>query len=524
MTGSNFKSPGVYIQELNAFPNSIVPVATAVPAFIGYTPQAAFDGKSYYNKPVKISSFSDFERIFCIPFRTNAQENVKQYNPQFYISAQESKPAKGNYLNIGNNWYTVNPDASSIYYLYNSIRLFYFNGGGDAYIVSVGNYGPLSGQAATPGEHVINPNVVLGDLQQGLETLKNEPEPTMYICPDATLLSVQENATLMQLMLMQCSEMQTAISVFDIIGGDAPNPLTFAYDITTFREGTGSNGLSYGTAYYPFLNTTVTQAQELDYTNLFGGDPNLLEQLFVPVAGSSSPVQAIISRIKNPEQGVTVSQNNMALLAASNIYNAISKFILELVNILPPSGGMAGVITTTDNQVGVWSAPANTSIVGAVSLPIKLSDQQQAGLNQDPVTGKSVNVIRYFSGMGILVWGARTLDGNNPDLKYLPVRRTLIYLEQSCKLAMQAYVFQPNNKNTWEAIKAMISSFLTGCWKQGALQGAKPEDAFWVQCGLGTTMTGDDVLNGNLIVSIGVALVHPAEFIIISLQQQMQAS
>ncbi|MEO6630869.1 MAG: phage tail sheath C-terminal domain-containing protein, partial [Mucilaginibacter sp.] len=177
-----------------------------------------------------------------------------------------------------------------------------------------------------------------------------------------------------------------------------------------------------------------------------------------------------------------------------------------------------------DNEVGPWQSPANTSIVGAASLPINLSDSEQVNLNVDAVSGKSINAIRFFNGLGILVWGARTLDGNDQDWRYLPVRRTMIFIEQSCKLAAQAYVFQPNVKNTWEAVKSMISSFLTTVWKEGGLMGASASDAFSVECGLGTTMTGDDILNGYMNVVVKVAVTHPAEFIVISFQQQVAVS
>ena len=192
--------------------------------------------------------------------------------------------------------------------------------------------------------------------------------------------------------------------------------------------------------------------------------------------------------------------------------------------MLPPSGGMAGVMTVIDNQEGVWKAPANTNIVGAVSLPINLSSTQQEDLNVDAITGKSVNAIRNFGPLGLLIWGARTLDGNSLDWKYLSVRRTMTFLEQSCKAACHPYVFQSNDVNTWKAVKAMIGSFLTTVWKAGGLQGATSASAFSVQCGLGTTMTGEDILNGFMKVAIKVAIVHPAEFIVLEFQQEMATS
>jgi hypothetical protein len=521
MPYQNFKTPGVYIDEINAFPNSVVPVATAVPAFIGYTPQAQYEGKSYINVPVKITSFAHFQAIFCLPDPPAPASPTKQYSPQYYTVLQSTNPANEQYITINNKNYALLPDPGTIYYLYNSIRLFYQNGGSDAYVVSVGSYGTPSGKPVLPGEHIVNPNVKLNDLLHGLELLKNEPEPTMYICPEATLLPVADNGTLMQEMLLQCNEMQTAICIFDIIGGRNPDPEGYINDISTFRNNTGLNGLCYGAAYYPFIGTTVMQNGDIDYTNLFGGDIKQLGQLLNPADNPNPDVAAIINTILNGTGSLSVSQYNNALLIASQTYSRLIKQVLVQANILPPSGAMAGVITTIDNQEGVWQAPANTSIVGAVSLPIRLTDAQQANLNVDAISGKSINAIRYFNGLGILIWGARTLDGNSQDWRYLSVRRTVTFLEQSCKLAAQAYVFEPNVKNTWEAVKAMISSFLTGIWKEGGLQGASPSDAFSVDCGLGTTMTADDILNGFMNVTVKVAVVRPAEFIVITFQQQM---
>jgi uncharacterized protein len=521
MTEQNRATPGVYINELNAFPDSIVPVATAVPAFIGYTPQALYENKSYTNVPVRITSFADFQAIFSLPDAPPPAAPARQYSPQYYLVQQQSEPDKGQYLVIDGGYYSLLPDPSSIYYLYNSIRLFYQNGGGTAYVVSVGGYGPLNNKPTQPGDQVVNPNVQLNDLLAGLTALENEQEPTLYICPEATLLSAENNSTLMKAMLLQASTMQTAVCLLDITGGNHPDPLLYTNDITNFRNNTGNTGLNYGAAYYPFIGTTIMQHTDIDYTNLFGGNITQLASIINPPANPNPAVTAIIAAINNPASGLTVTQHNNALINASTTYGIILKHILAEANLLPPSGAMAGVITTVDNQAGPWEAPANTSIVGAVSLPIHLSDSQQENMNSDAVSGKSINAIRLFPNTGILVWGARTLDGNSEYWRYLPVRRTMTYLEQSCKLAANAYIFQPNDKNTWEAVKAMISSFLTGVWKQGGLQGATAAEAFAVACGLGSTMTGEDLLNGFMRISIQVAVVRPAEFIVFNIQQQM---
>jgi len=524
MLESNIKSPGVYIDELNAFPNSIVPVATAVPAFIGYTPAAVYEGKSYTNVPQKITSFAEFRAIYCLPDLPAPASPTKQYNPEYYLVKQKSEPTKGDYMQIGNAYYSIVPDPNTVYYLYNSVRLFYENGGGDAYIVSVGPYGAPSKNPMAPGDQIVNPNVQLNDLMNGLALLLNEQEPTMYICPEATLLTIENNGTLMQEMLLQCTETQTAIALFDIIGGNDPDPIMYIKDIEAFRDNTGVMGLNYGAAYYPFVGTTIMQGPDIDYTNLFGGDTKQLAELLNPADNPNPSVAAIMANIQNANSLLTVQQNNTALINASKTYGLIVKHVLTDVNMMPPTGAMAGLMATVDNELGVWHAPANKNLAGVASLPIRLSEAQQANLNMDAVSGKSVNAIRFFNGIGILVWGARTLDGNSEDWKYLPVRRTLTFLEQSCKLAAHAYVFEPNDKNTWEAVKAMISNFLTMIWKEGGLQGASAADAFSVSCGLGATMTSEDLLQGFMKVVVKVAVVHPAEFIVLTFQQQMAAS
>ncbi len=518
-------TPGVYINEINAFPNSVVPAPTAIPAFIGYSPQALYEGKSYTNVAVLINSLSDFETFFCLPTPPPPATKPKQYSPQYYLTQQNAKPALGNYLQINGAYFSIVPDASTIYYLYNSVELFYQNGGGSAYIVSVGNYGTASGIPINPGDPLINPHVQLNDLMTGLQALLNLQDPTMYICPEATLLSAADNSTLMQAMLLQSSNMGTSVSIFDIINGNNPDPIVYKNDIANFRAATGTIGLSYGAAYYPFIGTNIMQSSDIDYTNLFGGDVTKLATIINPAANPNTTVAAILANIQNTSSGLTVSQNNNALLTASSAYNNIIKQVLSVANILPTSGAIAGVITTIDNNTGPWQGPANATIVGATEpLPINLSDEQQASLNVDAVSGKSINAIRTFPGRGILIWGARTLDGNSSDWKYLPVRRTMIFLEQSCKLAAQAYVFEPNNKNTWEAVKSMVGSFLHSVWAQGGLQGAKASDAYHVNCGLGSTMTSDDILNGYLKVTVLVAVVRPAEFIIFTFQQQQATS
>ena len=191
------------------------------------------------------------------------------------------------------------------------------------------------------------------------------------------------------------------------------------------------------------------------------------------------------------------------------------------MNILPPSGAIAGIICATDRTKGVWQAPANVSLAGVKSLSEDLTDDDQATMNIDSY-GKSINAIRKFTGKGLLVWGARTLDGNSNEWKYIPVRRLFNYIEESVQKSTSWAVFQPNDANTWVKIQCQIENFLTSLWRDGALAGSTPDKAFYVKVGLNETMTSDDILNGNLIVEIGLAAVRPAEFIVLKFSHKVQ--
>ena len=213
-----------------------------------------------------------------------------------------------------------------------------------------------------------------------------------------------------------------------------------------------------------------------------------------------------------------------SLLQQLPVYKQIVTAVQNTSLTLPPSGTMAGVYASVDATRGVWKAPANVSLTGVTGLTFNINDADQGLLNIDPMTGKSINAIRAFTGMGILVWGARTLDGNSNDFRYVSVRRFLIMVEESVKLAAMQFVFEPNDGNTWVRIRAMIENYLTNLWRQGALAGAKPEQSFYVKVGLGQTMIFDDILNGKMIIEIGLAPVRPAEFIILRFTQIQQTS
>jgi uncharacterized protein len=180
--------------------------------------------------------------------------------------------------------------------------------------------------------------------------------------------------------------------------------------------------------------------------------------------------------------------------------------------LVPPSGHVAGIMARTDNERGVHKAPANEVVRGAIGLAANFTTGEQEILNP-----RGINAIRRLEGRGIRVWGARTLS-SDPALKYVNVRRYLIFLEASLDRGTQWVVFEPNTPETWTRVTDSISSFLNTQWREGALFGRRAEDAYFVRCDE-TTMTADDIQNGRLICHIGVAIVRPAEFVIFRIEQ-----
>lgn len=537
---ATMKTPGVYIVEKNAFPNSVVEVETAVPAFVGYTQKAENRGAPLRNKPFRIASMAEFEQFFGGPPKPIF--NIVEVDPKDKAAPDpEFFAQKAGDNGAVNQGYVLTQTVESRRLLYYGIRHFYQNGGGPCYIVSVGDFD------AAPD---------LDDMAGGILALERELEPTMVVVPDAVLLDQPKCISLQQQMLVHCGEvMRNRVAILDIFDGDKTDRDSSC--IKNFRDGLGVNNLMFGAAYYPWLHTTIVQERDLDFTNfadrgalatLVGGNldkdarakfDDVLKNIALDDKGwakkagddwdQTNPGKAAEDKadwVANAAPGwidLVQGQTNAALSRVSDLYVTLIKQVAGRLNLLPPSSAMAGVYTMVDSTRGVWKAPANVSLNSVVAPAVPISAVEQEDLNVT-ATGKSINAIRSFIGEGVLVWGARTLDGNSLDWRYVNVRRTMIMLEESCRLAAKAMVFEPNVAGTWLTIKSMIQNFLTGVWKRGGLAGAVPEDAFGVFVGLGETMTPEDILEGILRVTVLVAISRPAEFIEITFQQQMQKS
>lgn len=276
-----------------------------------------------------------------------------------------------------------------------------------------------------------------------------------------------------------------------------------------------------------WINQPATTAIPVDPTDYSTGGVTVAQ--IAKTAANSPILQTAFNAIATAFTALVedamfrTDQAEKQLFAKHPFYKAVQERIRKDMSLMPPSGAVAGVYANTDRSRGVWKAPANVSLRGVIAPAYKLTDQEQASLNLHD-TGKSVNAIRAFTGKGILVWGARTLAGNDNEWRYVNVRRFFNYVEESTKKASEPFVFEANDANTWIRIRAMIENFLTLQWRQGALAGASTKEAFYVKVGLNETMTALDILEGRLIVEIGMAAVRPAEFIILRFSHKMQES
>jgi phage tail sheath protein FI len=477
------RTPGVYTTEIPTLPPSVAQVSTAVPAFIGYTQKATdYDGLDLTGKPTKIFSLKEYEDFFG---KADNEDNIevnltrKTENGKVVLKSAKADFKTGT--------------KPSLHIMYYSLRLYFENGGGPCYIVSV---------AATASEAIVDNT----KLQTGLTAIAAFDEPTLIVFPEGQGISNGANYySLVILALAQCASLQDRFTIIDIHKQESTTNGT----IVNFRGGgpdpgfTANDNLNYGAVYYPNLKTTFDfayQQSAIDVNIILDGGATVTTKL-ADLKTNADPTK-------------------IDLEAYYSALDALKK----LSPTLPPSSAIAGVYARVDGSRGVWKAPANVSINSVYETTDFISDDEQGDMNMDPASGKSVNAIRAFNGKGILVWGARTLDGNSNEWRYISVRRLFIMVEESAKKATFPFVFEPNDANTWVKVRAMLENYLTLLWRQGALAGAKPEHAFFVKCGLGQTMTAQDILEGKLIVEIGMAAVRPAEFIILRFMHKLQES
>ena len=458
------KTPGVYVQEISTLPPSVAEVSTAIPAFIGYTEKRPENNNGI--QIVRVSTLLEYESMFGKAKLETFKATVGADGNINITRDKEMVDVDGD-GDIDTDDENASPAHKFI--MHYSISLYFNNGGGPCYIVSLGTH---------------EGDLEKGKFADGLVRLEELDEPTLIVLTDAVnLVDSADYYELCQNALAQCGKLGDRFAIMDVKNN--PNN-----SVTPFRNGTGTNNLKYGAAYHPYLQTSLTYRYEDN-----------------GVAVTSSGTTAQLDTIKTSN---------------TDLYNRVKAQLVQQRVILPPSAAIAGIYAQVDRDRGVWKAPANVSLSSVIGPITKITNEGQSGLNVDTTSGKSINAIRAFTGKGTLVWGARTLAGNDNEWRYVSVRRLFNMIEESSQKSTAFAVFEPNDATTWLKVKGMIESFLYGLWERGALAGPTPESAYFVNVGLGRTMTPQDILEGKMIVEVGVAAVRPAEFIMIRFSHLLQ--
>jgi len=586
----NPTTPGVSVEEITKLPYSVTLVDTAIPVFIGYTEQIpeGYDINDNENKKLKISSLLDYEDKFG---------KAKKEKLQL-------KDVEGKGVTV------VEPKVQFL--MYYSLQMYFANGGGPCYIISVGTYASAS------------TGVQLSSLKNGLdkiETLKAIKDPILILCPDAVSLTEPSFYELYNYTIGKL-ETKNRFAILDTYEGNSATISNGLDTIGNFRREV--NPTNHAAAYFPHLKTILNytfdenetpivhaglqeegedsavfyageiaaldELKNLASDEISGGSANgfvladllgqaiaiaqeviatadestnetvnakadlkeaineakvVLEAIYdgtiddfiVPEdLDESAPIfSGEFEGLKNAILNVKDQKGNANGLLLKNLessdsllYSEIKEAIKSLKVVVPPSSAMAGVYARIDSTRGVWKAPANVSLSYVINPTEKISDQEQSDLNIHD-SGKSINAIRTFTGKGTLVWGARTLDAKDKkenkdnEWKYVHVRRYYKMINQSISDALVKFINEPNTSYTWLRAKTMLENFLNQQWMEGALAGNIPKEAYEVKV-YGSKDPITENITNTMNVEIKIALVRPAEFIILKFSHKLQQS
>ncbi|MGC2237427.1 MAG: phage tail sheath C-terminal domain-containing protein [Pyrinomonadaceae bacterium] len=568
---TNYSTPGVYVQEISTLPPSVAQVSTAVPAFIGFTE------KGEANQPVRISSMLEFQTIFGSYYPAEFSVNVITDNitNAKSIGAVNRTSADNFYLfyglrhffdNGGGSCYvvslgafgeregkteTVFTDALDVIRQLDEPTLLVFP---DALFLSSAKYYAVVNAALRQCSDLQDRFTIIdvdGDANElrtgtqfrdaGLTTeyLKYGAAYTPYLNTSYSYGFSDAGVTISEIAV---NEKGSAILEIDKVNAvkievsfNGEKPADAALPQAQISESAGAAEPKIAITQNNKLTITVQKVDAADKTkgntiaqiktawlNMGLAARQNFELRFIGDEAAKVNAVSLVSldfpgKLRDvPLDNSTIKENNSAL------YNQIKARLGQELVTLPPSAAMAGVYARVDRERGVWKAPANVSLSSVIGPSVIITNEEQGLLNIDPTSGKSINCIRSFTGKGTLVWGARTLAGNDNEWRYINVRRLFINIEESVEKASAFAVFEPNDASTWLKVKAMIDNYLYGLWQQGALAGPTPESSYFVNIGLGKTMTTEDILNGYMVVEVGIAAVRPAEFIVLKFSHKLQ--
>ncbi|CDH03375.1 phage tail sheath family protein [Xenorhabdus bovienii] len=465
---ATLKAPGVYIEEDASLALSVSNSATAVPVFIGkFTPKKENPAQIC----TRISNWLEFTSAFSLAPTTEivirssieppANPETKEETDNKETDNKETPKARTlSEAENKKNW-IHDIEKVNLSPAVQALQLYFQNGGGACYIYPLNDVKDESILASIP------------------DVIEQKGDITLLVCPETDL----DYKTKVYSVLLPLLD-DKKVGYFLIADSNDGESVS----------GVGNNAKA--AAYYPQLQTDLK-------FSLLPEDKDIRISGYEDDSSKDEP-------------------KNLADLRKTNV--SIAKRIDETLQveqqsalILSPSAAIAGIYCRTDSSRGVWKAPANVALTGVKSLLDKVDDERQGAMND-----KGINVIRSFTGRGLMVWGARTsVEANNTDWRYIPVRRLFNSVERDIRQALRAVLFETNNQPTWMRAKAAVDQYLYTLWQKNALMGNSPEEAYFVQIGQNITMSDADIKQGKMIMKVGLAAVRPAEFIVLQFTQDV---
>jgi phage tail sheath protein FI len=495
--------PGVYIEELSSGVRTITGVATSITLFVGWAPQGPTD------RALRVLSFTDYVRKFGpIHGKSYLGYSVKQFfdngGSDAYVlrladSTEETAKCSCGGLNF-------KASSSGTWPAYYGVVV---KARGERFTVTVVQY-----QTDDAGNPITNE-----------EAVKKSPPTAVEVFPNVS------------------TNPADARYVEDLINDEKQGSLYIKFVDGDSASDEGPVQLSGGSlkppediddiasADQPWIQKVVDAIQEdgiLDRVDLFNllcvpgmTDKTKLSELLAFCRRRRAMLIADCETSENLQElqngpGISGDKRNGSFYFPW--VNAPDPLSEGRIADFPPCGFMAGLYAKTDATRGVWKAPAGTEagLTGASGLKYQLTDKENGTLNI-----RGVNCLRQFPVYGAVSWGARTIDGDDEagsEWKYIPVRRTALYIEESLYRGTKWAVFEPNDEPLWAQLRLNIGAFMRDLFRQGAFQGRTPREAYFVKCDKETT-TQNDINRGIVNVIVGFAPLKPAEFVVIKLTQ-----
>ena len=535
---STLTYPGVYIEEIPSGVRTIVGVSTSDTAFVDFFPRGPM------NEAVRITSYADFERVFGgLHPLSKSSYAIQQYYVNGGSIAWVVRVAGGNAVAARLSL----PGGSPLQ---------------DTLVVEAASPGVWGNNLEVGVSYVRNSPDLFNLVVREVDTVNGRRQvigneihrnlSTSTISPRYAVNVINSESSLVRLTDVSLAELpaSTADDVTDPTLINNVEPDNTAYIPFTARSGAAANdgynrvAGNDGTAPDTAASILGSQSQKTGMYALEKIAPFIFNILCLPVADNLSPA----ARFDLYKDVKTYCEAKRAFLLVDPppglVFDSVTKIndwtekegaphrnaavyyprliIPDALNEsrpleVAPSGTMAGVMARTDANRGVWKAPAGTDATLRGTNPVlKLTDLENGGLN--PL---GINVLRTFPVYGSICWGARTLEGADQqasEWKYIPVRRTALYIEQSLFDGLKWVVFEPNDEPLWAQIRLNVGAFMQNLFRQGAFQGKTPREAYFVRCDK-TTTTQNDIDRGIVNILVGFAPLKPAEFVVIKLQQ-----